>query len=81
MEHKCYPWKWRHTASSYADFLRTRSDHRIMEPAKLNDLLREITQAINAHGAEFDIDYETHLYIARCPHPRNALKSPPQPSF
>jgi SAM-dependent methyltransferase len=80
VEHRRYPWKWRHTASSYADFLRTRSDHRVMEPAKLNDLLREITQAINAYGAEFDIDYETHLYIARCPRPRNAWKSPPQPS-
>jgi SAM-dependent methyltransferase len=67
VEHRSYPWKWGHTASSYTDFLRTRSDHRMMEPAKLDELLREIAQAIDDHGGQFDVDYETHLYIARRP--------------
>jgi SAM-dependent methyltransferase len=75
VEHRRYLWKWSHTASSYADFLRTRSDHRIMEPAKLDELLREIAQAINDHGGQFDVDYETHLYIARRPAPRHSTKS------
>jgi hypothetical protein len=65
VEHRRYFWKWRHTASSYADFLRTKSDHRMMEPAKRDALLGEIGQAINRHGGRFDVDYETHLYIAR----------------
>jgi hypothetical protein len=38
-----------------------------MEPAKLDELLREIAQAIDDHGGQFDVDYETHLYIARRP--------------
>jgi SAM-dependent methyltransferase len=65
VEHRRYFWKWRHTASSYADFLRTKSDHRMMEPAKRDELLGDIAQAIDRHGGQFDVDYETHLYIAR----------------
>jgi ubiquinone/menaquinone biosynthesis C-methylase UbiE len=65
VEHRRYFWKWRHTASSYVDFLRTKSDHRMMEPAKRDELLAEIAQAIDGHGGRFEVDYETHLYIAR----------------
>ncbi len=65
VEHRRYVWKWRHTASTYVDFLRTKSDHRMMEPAKRDELLADIGQAINSHGGRFDVDYETHLYIAR----------------
>jgi SAM-dependent methyltransferase len=65
VEHRRYLWKWRHAASSYVDFLRTKSDHRMMEPAKRDALLADIAQAINTHGGQFDVDYETHLYIAR----------------
>jgi SAM-dependent methyltransferase len=65
VEHSRYFWKWRHTASSYVDFLQTKSDHRMMAAAKRDALLGEIARAINRHGARFDVDYETHLYIAR----------------
>lgn len=65
VEHKCYPWKWQHTTSSYTDYLRTRSDHRMMEPAKRGEVLGAIGKAIDDHGGPFDVDYETHLYIAR----------------
>ena len=37
----------------------------MMEPAKRDALLAEIAQAISRHGGLFDVDYETHLYIAR----------------
>jgi len=37
----------------------------MMEPAKRDELLADIAQAINSHGGQFDVDYETHLYIAR----------------
>lgn len=80
VEHRRYPWKWRHTASSYVDFLRTRSDHRMMEPAKLDELLGEIAQAINNDGGQFEVDYETHLYIARrsgARHSAELLRKPP----
>jgi hypothetical protein len=65
VENKCYPWKWRHATSSYPDFLRTRSDHRMLAPAKREELLDEIAKAIDGHGGAFDADYETHLYMAR----------------
>ena len=65
VEHESYPWKWHHTASSYVSLLRTRSYHRMLAPAKLEELLDEIAKAIDSHGEAFDADYETHLYMAR----------------
>jgi hypothetical protein len=47
------------------DFLRTESDHRVMEPVKRDELLGDIARAINSQGGQFDVHYETHLYIAR----------------
>lgn len=65
VEHKSYPWIWQHTTSSYTDLLRTQSYHRMMESAKRDELLGEIAKAIDDHGGELDVNYETHLYIAR----------------
>jgi SAM-dependent methyltransferase len=64
VEHKCYPWKWQHTTSSYTDFLRSRSDHRLIEAAKLEALLDDIVKALDGEGGRFEIEYETHLYVA-----------------
>jgi ubiquinone/menaquinone biosynthesis C-methylase UbiE len=63
--HSSYAWKWEHTTSSYTDFLRTRSDHRMLESAKREGMLDEIAKAIDDHGRKLTVDYETHLYIAR----------------
>jgi ubiquinone/menaquinone biosynthesis C-methylase UbiE len=63
--HKSYPWKWRHTTSSYLDFLRTKSELRMLESAKREEMLGEITKAIDHGGGRLTVDYETHLYIAR----------------
>ena len=65
VEHRCYRWKWRHTTSSYINFLRTRSDVRMLAPATRDALLGEIAKAIDDRARDFDVDYETHLYIAR----------------
>jgi len=65
VEHKCYSWKWPHTTASYDAFLRTRSDHRVMELATREALFDDIAQAIDGYGGSFEIDYETHLDIAR----------------
>jgi hypothetical protein len=52
VEHRSYPWKWSHTTSSYVDFLRSRSDHRIIEPAKLDELLHEgLKRLTNMEGS------------------------------
>ncbi|QQO35809.1 class I SAM-dependent methyltransferase [Bradyrhizobium diazoefficiens] len=65
VEHRCYPWKWRHTTSSYANFLGTRSDIRMLTPTMREELLNDISKAVDRHGGEFEMDYETHLYMAR----------------
>jgi ubiquinone/menaquinone biosynthesis C-methylase UbiE len=63
--HRSYPWKWRQGTSSYTDFLRTRSDHRMLESAKREAMLDEIAKTIDGDGGSLTVDYETHLYIAR----------------
>jgi SAM-dependent methyltransferase len=75
VQHNGYSWKRRHTTSRYANFLRTRSDHRMLAPAKHEELLSEITAAIDAQGGEFQMDYETHLYMARRLDPDRALRA------
>jgi hypothetical protein len=64
VEHRWYPWKWQHTASSYRDFLRTKSEHRMMDSMRREEMLGEIAKAIDDQGGELTVDYETHLYIA-----------------
>jgi SAM-dependent methyltransferase len=63
--HRSYLWKWQHTASSYINFLRTRSDLRMLTEATREALLEEIAAAIDDQGGAFEVDYETHLYIAK----------------
>jgi SAM-dependent methyltransferase len=63
--HRSYSWKWRQTTSGYTDFLRTKSEHRMLEFAKREAMLDEIAKAIDDHGGSLTLDYETHLYIAR----------------
>ena len=65
VDHRCYPWKWQHTTPSYANFLSTRSDIRMLAPTIREELLSDISKAIDSHGGGFEVDYETHLYIAR----------------
>jgi hypothetical protein len=65
VEHRCYSWIWRHNSTSYIDFLRTRSDHRMLAAEQREQLLTGLAEAIDAQGGRLDIDYETHLYMAR----------------
>ena len=65
VEHRRYPWKWQRTTLGFTDFLRTRPEYVMMEPAKREEMLGEIAKAIDAQGGELTLDYETHLYIAR----------------
>jgi SAM-dependent methyltransferase len=65
VEHRCYSWIWRHNSTSYIDFLRTRSDHRMLAAEQREQLLTGLAEAIDAQGGWLDIDYETHLYMAR----------------
>ncbi|CAL75207.1 putative SAM-dependent methyltransferases [Bradyrhizobium sp. ORS 278] len=65
IEHKCYRWKRQQTTSGYTDYLRSRSDHRMLQREKRDEVLREVANAIDKFGGHFELDYETHLYIAR----------------
>jgi SAM-dependent methyltransferase len=75
VQHNGYPWIRRHTTSSYANFLRTRSDHRMLAPAKHEELLSEVTEAIDGQGGELEMGYETHLYMARLLDPDQVLRT------
>jgi hypothetical protein len=37
----------------------------MLAPPKRENLLGEIEKAIDGQGGEFEVDYETHLYIVR----------------
>jgi len=63
--HRSYSWQWQHTTASYTDFLRTRSDHRMLAAQTRDHLLGEIAEAIDGAGGTLAVDYETHLYMAR----------------
>jgi len=62
--YKCYPWKWPRTAESYTDHLRSTSHHRVMDERMRETILSEVAAVIEAHGGQFEEDYEAHLYMA-----------------
>jgi SAM-dependent methyltransferase len=63
--HMGYAWKWRHTTASFLDNQRTLSEFRMMTEEKRERFLADIGAAIDAHGGSFDMDIETHLYMAQ----------------
>lgn len=63
--HRSYAWTRSFTSQTYADFLRTRSDHQMMEPDTREKVVAAIAAAIVTHGDRFEMNYETHLTMAR----------------
>jgi SAM-dependent methyltransferase len=63
--HKAYAWHRSHDAAGFVDWLRTRSDHRIISQTPREALLRDIAAAIDARGGRCELAYQTHLYMAR----------------
>jgi SAM-dependent methyltransferase len=63
--HKSHAWSRLHSAASFTDFLRTRTDHRRLPPRQLEKLLAAIADAIVAHGGQIELRFETHLHLAR----------------
>ncbi|MFK0163610.1 methyltransferase domain-containing protein [Rhizobium sp. NPDC090279] len=62
---RCYRWSRTHTEQSYTDLLRTLSSYRLLPTEERETLLSAIADAITAQGGEFELRYETHLYLAR----------------
>lgn len=42
-----------------------RSDIRMLTPTMRDELLNDISKAVDRYGGELEMDYETHLYMAR----------------
>lgn len=63
--HKSYAWRRAHDGASYTDWLRTRSDHRLIPAAQLEGVLQDVANAIAARGNRCELLYETHLYMGR----------------
>ena len=53
------------TTSSYIDFLRTKSEIRMLDSTKREEMLGDLREAIDGGGGKFTADYETHLYLAQ----------------
>lgn len=62
---RCYRWSRTHNAQSYTDLLRTLSSYRLLPDDQREALLSGLADAINIHGGEFELRYETHLYLAK----------------
>ena len=66
MRSRNYSWVQRYDAGSYGELLQTHSDHRLLSPARLDELLRAVTGVIEHVGrGEITYPYRTDLLTAR----------------
>jgi SAM-dependent methyltransferase len=63
--HRGYAWKWQYTTASFLDYQRSISAFQMMAPDLRERFLAEIGATIDTFGGAFDMDFETHLYMAR----------------
>ena len=64
IEVRRFPWMRRYRAREWSDFLATHSDHQALEPARREQLLDEVADAVDAIGGTFEMPYETALVTA-----------------
>jgi SAM-dependent methyltransferase len=64
VSHHGYTWSKTHSASSFVKLLSTLSYIQMLARDKREALFDAITKAIDAHGGRYELDYETHLYMA-----------------
>jgi len=65
-EPRSYTWAQRYDAVSYSELLQTHSDHRLLSPEQLDELLRAVTEVIeHVGGGEITYPYRTDLLTAR----------------
>jgi SAM-dependent methyltransferase len=63
--HKSYPWRRSYDASGFAALMQSRSYLQVLPPPKRDALLAAFAEAIAVEGGELELQYETHLYLAR----------------
>ena len=52
-----YSWRAEYGSHEYLDLLRTHSDHRLLPTARLSNLLKAISDAIDQNGGRLVVDY------------------------
>lgn len=62
--HRQYAWRWPHTTESFIAHQRTLSGFLVMPSDLREAILSDAAGAIDAYGGAFEMDYETHLYMA-----------------
>lgn len=65
-EPKSFSYRWTQTLSTaeYCDLLSTHSDHRMLGPDRLTELLTAIADSVDLNGGTLQLAYETVLYVA-----------------
>jgi SAM-dependent methyltransferase len=64
VSHRSYAWSKTHSTSSFVQLLETRSYIQMLARNKREALSGAITKAIDAHGGQCELHYETHLHNA-----------------
>lgn len=62
---RTYPWRHTYTTAEWLGQLGTHSDHRLMDPAELDRLLRAVGSAIDDAGGSFEMSYSCEASLLR----------------
>jgi SAM-dependent methyltransferase len=65
VERVSHPWSARYKTEAYLELMQTQSDHRMLAPEALRDLVGLLRVAVDAHGGSVRVDYEARLLFAR----------------
>jgi SAM-dependent methyltransferase len=65
LSHRSRHWVSRHETEGWLSVLRTHSDHRLLPPDVLEELLERIGQIIDRHGGVVEVEYDTVALLAR----------------
>jgi SAM-dependent methyltransferase len=60
-----FPWTAEYGPREYTDLLRTHSDHRMLEPERLDRLMAGVERAIGETGGRLRYPYRCELLLAR----------------
>jgi SAM-dependent methyltransferase len=63
--HRQFDWCKTYTTEEYLGLLQTHSNHQMLPPAQLDQLLASIARLIMSSGDRIELSYETHLYLAK----------------
>jgi len=62
---RSYGWVQEYDPRSYGELLRTHSDHRLLDPRRLDKLVEAVENAIERLGGRIVYPYRTDLQLLR----------------